>query len=376
MKEGSKRARLPAASRITAVGLTICLGAAGGALFAYLNMPLAWLIGAMCVTTTAALSGAPLQRSDFLFKSMVVVLGIMLGGAFTPDALERAYLWLGSLTALLAYVAVVTLSLALVLRRTFGFGRTTAYFSAAPGGFSAMVLLGGAMGGDERTIGLMHSVRLLLTVLIIPFWFRLFQGYEPAGMSILSQNADITITDTGILVILAVAGLYGGRFLRLPAPYLLGPLMLSSGAHLTGLTDATPPGMLVAIAQVVIGTAIGCRFTGVPVRRVLNILMLGAAATLFMLATAAALAYVLAEATGLPFEALILALSPGGVAEMSLISLSMGIDTAFVATHHIVRILFLVACAPIAFRLLARWLGAAEREGEGETEPPSRQDRG
>ncbi len=44
------------------------------------------------------------------------------------------------------------------------------------------------------------------------------------------------------------------------------------------------------------------------------------------------------------------------------------------ATHHIVRILFLVACAPIAFRLLARRLGVAERVGEAE--PPSREDRG
>ena len=353
MNEDSKRARLPAASRVTAVLLTVGLGAMGGALFAYLNMPLAWLIGAMCLTTTAALCGAPLQRPGRLFTVMVVVLGVMLGSSFTPEALEPVLLWLESITALLAYVMVVAFALAQFLHRRFGFGKTTAYFSATPGGFTFMVLLGGAMGGDERTIGLMHSVRLLLTVLIIPIWFRLFQGYEPAGMDTLTRDADISITDTGILVVLAVAGLFGGRFLRLPAAHLVGPLLLSAGAHLTGLTDATPPGQLVAIAQVVIGTAIGCRFIGVPVRRVLNTLMLGAAATVFMLSTAAACAYVLAEATGLPFEALILALSPGGVAEMSLISLSMDIDTAFVTTHHVARIMFLVFMAPLAYRLMS-----------------------
>ncbi len=348
-----KRTRLPAVSRVTAVLLTIGLGAMGGALFAYLNMPLAWLIGAMCVTTTAALFGAPLQRSGRLSTVMVVVLGVMLGSSFTPQALEPALLWLGSISALLVYVLIVAFTLALILHRRFEFGQATAYFSATPGGFTFMVLLGGAMGGDERTIGLMHSVRLLLTVLIIPIWFRLFQGYEPAGMDTLTRDSEITITDTGILVVLAVAGLYGGRALRLPAAYLVGPLLLSAGAHLTGLTDATPPGLLVAIAQVVVGTAIGCRFIGVPVRRVFNALMLGAAATVFMLSTAAAFAVVLAEATGLPFEALILALSPGGVAEMSLISLSMDIDTAFVTTHHVARIMFLVFLAPLAYRLMS-----------------------
>ena len=149
-------------------------------------------------------------------------------------------------------------------------------------------------------------------------------------------------------------------------------MILSALVHVSGFTAARPPAEAVAVAQVVIGTAVGCRFAGIPVRRILDVLVTGAASTVFMMGAALVSALALARATGLPFPALVLAFAPGGLAEMSLISLSMGIDTAFVATHHIVRILFLVACAPIAFRLLARRLGAAERQAE----PPSRQDRG
>jgi uncharacterized membrane protein AbrB (regulator of aidB expression) len=55
--------------------------------------------------------------------------------------------------------------------------------------------------------------------------------------------------------------------------------------------------------------------------------------------------------TDLPFASLILAFSPGGLAEMSLIALALDIDPAFVATHHVVRIFLVVVLAPIAFRL-------------------------
>ncbi|MDA1278334.1 MAG: AbrB family transcriptional regulator, partial [Verrucomicrobia bacterium] len=61
----------------------------------------------------------------------------------------------------------------------------------------------------------------------------------------------------------------------------------------------------------------------------------------------------LEAATGLPFAALLLAFAPGGLAEMSLISLSLGIDAAFVSTHQVVRIFFIVALFPLAFRFLA-----------------------
>ncbi|HSK41850.1 MAG TPA: AbrB family transcriptional regulator, partial [Arenibaculum sp.] len=57
---------------------------------------------------------------------------------------------------------------------------------------------------------------------------------------------------------------------------------------------------------------------------------------------------------GLGLSGLILAYAPGGLAEMSLIALSLDLDTAFVSTHHMVRIILIVVLAPAAFRLIHR----------------------
>ena len=106
----------------------------------------------------------------------------------------------------------------------------------------------------------------------------------------------------------------------------------------------------------VIGTSIGCRFVNIPVMRVLKVLMVSAGATCFMLALAVAAALGVEAATGLPFPALWLAFAPGGLAEMTLISLAMGIDTAFVSTHHLLRVVFMVTAAPLVFALIRKRL--------------------
>ncbi len=67
--------------------------------------------------------------------------------------------------------------------------------------------------------------------------------------------------------------------------------------------------------------------------------------------------------TGLPLPLLVLALVPGGLAEMSLIALTLTDDPAFVATNHIVRIGLVV--------LLASWLFERYRRRLSLPPPPA-----
>jgi uncharacterized membrane protein AbrB (regulator of aidB expression) len=53
-----------------------------------------------------------------------------------------------------------------------------------------------------------------------------------------------------------------------------------------------------------------------------------------------------------PFAALVLAVAPGGMTEMTIISYALGIETAFVVTSQVCRSFFVLTLAPILFRLL------------------------
>ena len=336
------------------VVLALGVGVFGGALSTYWGFPLPWMLGAMCATTLAAVMGAKVRIPSSLRWVLLSVLGIMLGSAFTPLVLERSSQWMGSLAVLFAFIVLVAGTLAYLLRRIVGFDAATAYFSAPPGGLSEMVVVGGAMGGDERTISLMHAIRLLLTVLIVPFWFRLFQGYDPIDQGLIwNMSWAIAPKDATVLGFCGIVGYWAAKCARAPAPALTGPLMFSALVHVGGLTAATPPRFLRALAQVVIGTSVGCLFSGIAVREMLGTVATGALSTVFTLALAVVFSITLESTVGLPIAALLLAFAPGGLAEMSLISLSLGIDAAFVSTHQVVRIFFSVAFFPLAFSFLA-----------------------
>jgi membrane AbrB-like protein len=348
-------------SRYQGLALALLIGAGGGWLFAELRLPLPWMMGAMCATTVAALAGTPLAMPPALRSLMIAVVGTMLGSAFTPEVAAGIARWAPSLAALLLLTVAIIASATPLLARAPGFNAASAYYAGVPGGFSEMVFLGERSGGDERRMSLIHSVRILVTVIAIPFWFCLFHGYVPGVAGDLGALAKFAPQDGLILTLCAVVGFVGGRRLRLPAAPLLGPMLLSAAAHVSGLTAASPPAEVVNVAQIVLGAGVGARFVGFELRKVFGTMLVGSGITVLMLALAASAALALEYLTGLPFADLILAFAPGGLAEMVLISLALDVDTAFVSLHHIARMVFLVACAPLLYRVAEKYLARVAR---------------
>lgn len=345
------------------IAASLAIGTVGGVVFQWLQMPLAWMIGAMIFTTAAALAGAPVRGSSRLRTIVVPVLGIMLGSSFTPETLGHVHLWVPSIVAMLAFVVVIVAVVGTYLHRVVGFGPVTSFFSATPGGLATMVLIGVEWGGDERRIGLTHSIRILITVLIIPFYFRIFEGYVPGGLASLGSITHLSLRD-GLILGSCALGLPLFKLLRLPSAQILGPMTLSACVHAAGLTTAKPPVELVNLAQLVIGTGIGARFAGVSVSRLSHVMLAAAGSTIFMVGLAALAGLGLSQATSLPFDGLWLAFAPGGLAEMTLISLAMGIDVAFVSTHHLIRVTFMVVAAPIVFQILRKYFDIKEDPSE------------
>lgn len=341
---------LALAARPLAVALAF--GTVGGLVFVWLRLPLPWMLGAMTATTLASLAGVRQRMPPRLRAVMVVVIGIMLGSSFTPDILDRISTWMISLAGVLLYVVVATGLVMALLRRWQGRDAVTSVLCATPGGATEMAILGHALGADDRTIALSHAGRVLIVMLVLPFWFRFVEGYVPppqatTGLGLLTFD----LTELALLAACGVVGAWGAFRLRVPVPAMLGPLALSAAAHLSGLSEHQPPWELVATAQVVLGTAVGCRFTGVSFREILRTLAVGFASAALLLSATVVFAYGLHHLTGLSTQSLVLAFAPGGLVEMNLIALAMGIDPAFVSTHHTARIIIIVVLMP----MLIRW---------------------
>ncbi|HYD98925.1 MAG TPA: AbrB family transcriptional regulator [Alphaproteobacteria bacterium] len=332
--------------------LTLAIGLAGGGAFAAAGVPLAWVLGAMVATITAALGGARLAVPPGLRAAMIVVLGILLGSSFTPDIAEHVARWWRSLLGLAGFMLTAGGLGTLLLRRVAGYDPVTAYFTAMPGGLSEMVAMGAAHGGQERIIALSHGLRIVFAVLSVPLWFRLVEGYVAPERPLMAVEA------AGgwdwLLLAACALGAPLGRRLGLPAAALVGPLVLSAGLHLAGWVAVKPPDLLIAAAQVVIGSSIGAGFTGSRPRELLRIARYALLLSASSLGSAVLFAWAVAGWSGLDTRTLVLAYAPGGLAEMSLVALALSLDAAFVATHHLVRVLAVVLAAPAVFRALRR----------------------
>jgi membrane AbrB-like protein len=340
--------------RLQGIALTVAVGAAGGSVFFLLHLPLAWMLGAMCATTFAALAGAPLRMPRPVRATMIAVLGTLLGSSFTPHVLDKLVHWAAAATAILGYVVLATTLVTLYFHRLGGFDRVTAFFSATPGGLGEMSLVGEASGGDPRQIALSHATRILILVFVLPFYLRDVVGL-PIGTSVgpIGNRPVASLVELSILALAAGAGFYLARLARIPSAPLLGPLTFSAAIYLLGVVQGGPPWQLVAGAQVVVGAAVGARFVGLDFRVLGRTVLLSVGASAVMLLVAVGYAEAMAPLLGLDHHVLLLALAPGGLAEMALIALSLHYDAAFVSTMHLCRVMSIVLLAPLLFS----WLG-------------------
>ncbi len=346
LSRGSDTARIVA--RFVAA---IVVGAAGGALFAAMAAPLPWVLGSMAACALASIARLPVAAGAATRRPMAAVIGVVLGCSFHPGLLGLAREWWLPLMLLPVFLAISALLCVAWFRRVAGFDPATAYFAGMPGGIAEMVLIGGERGADERTVGLIHAARIFLVVFVLPFVIR--HVHAPAAIPASPVTVASSWPDPALLLWgggSMTAGLLIGRALRLPAWHLMGPLAVSAALHATGITDFRVPAWLLAAAQVGLGATIGCRFGGLSLRAFARILALAAGSTLILLTLTFAFAIVLGTATGLDPALLALAYSPGGLAEMSMVAISLALEPGVVIIHHLARVVMVLIVAPLAFR--------------------------
>jgi len=343
------------APRVRATMVAVAAGTLGGAALSRTGLPLAWLLGAMAASIGCALAGVRLHVPDALRSGMLAVLGILVGATFTPDVLGRIAQWPAMLVLLALFVALATALGTVFFRKAGGYDWKTAYFAALPGGVAETTMTAEATGADVRAVSVAHTLRLAGVVFLVPLYFRLTAGFV-AGTSGAPARITHAIGPLEALVLIAsgIIGVPLARLARLPAAPLLGPLIASAALHLGGLSHVRPPVALVNAAQVVLGAAIGVRFAGTRISEMGRMLMVSSAWIVVVLALAVATSLLAAPYVTLDHNGILLSLTPGGLAEMSIIALALGIDTAFVSTLQIARYFLVILSGPLIYRVISR----------------------
>lgn len=345
--------RIPA--NLTGFILALFIGSLGGFIFSSLSIPLAWMLGSMTACTFAAILRLPIASVDGVRPLMTAVIGVLLGSGFDMDIFSHAGEMMVSIALMMAYILISTLIGTIYFQRIARFDRTTAFFAAMPGGLVEMMTLGSERGGSGNLIALVHSARILFVVASLPYLTMLLSDGDMSGFAARPANASPqTVEFSGFIwiAVCGIAGAYVGGWLKLPARYLLGPMLLSAAVHISGVSNFHIPIQLVVVAQVVLGTLIGCRFYDTPRKTILAVLFSSAGLVFILLSIMVFIVELGGWLSIGDIGKLLLAYAPGGMTEMSLVALSVNVDVAFVSVHHLARIAFIVVLASV----LSRWL--------------------
>lgn len=366
------RAAAPDARQILVWAATLAIGALGGAVCLWIGTPLPWLLGAMLATAAAMalrvrVAGRPIAFPQSPRMAFIAIIGLAIGASAEPGMWGQVADWWRSLLAVGVFVALAQTVNYQVFRRLADYDRPTAYYCANPGGLIESLQMGEEAGGNVSLLTVQHFSRIALTVTFVPLIYWVMRGEavgSAAGVVLGDAAAPIGLSDVAILAACAVVGGWGGRMIGLPAAIITGPVLLSTLAHGAGLTEATPPAWLISIAQLVIGVGLALRFSGMTRRLLAQGIGLGVLSVGVMLSIGAALAWALSLTGEHAFQILLMCYAPGGVVEMGLIALSLGVSPIMVTLHHIVRILFTVIVVPLVGR---RWvLDGAPARGPAE----------
>ncbi|HYD66558.1 AbrB family transcriptional regulator [Azospirillum sp.] len=349
--------------RIARTALGLAAGAGGGYAFQVMDLPLAWMLGAMCASMALSLPGMKVTIPRRLNNFMLAVIGVLLGSTFTPELFGDALRWLPSIGIMISSQIVMGAILVFICYKLFRYDPPTAYFAPCPGALSQVAVLAPEYGADVRKVALCHGTRVFAIALVIPLlvsWLIL----KPEGAAAPIATGIAQHLSVNDIVLLTACALVGPSFAigwKLPNPSLFGPIILSALLHMTESTRAMPPMELVNAAQVVIGVGIGGKFAGTTRTELRKIMGVAIFISAFMLAWAFGMAFVMAKATGLSVAASLLIMAPGGLAEMSVVALTMSVEPAVVGIHHVIRICIYLGLVPSLF-FFWRWILMGKKE--------------
>ena len=336
--------------------LTYALALAGGYAASRLSVPLPWMLGPFFVCGAFAAFGAKLAFLPMGREFGQLAVGLAVGLRFTPATLAATLGLLPAMLAATVYVIFFTFIAALILRPLAGVDRVTAFFATAAGGVADMAIVAKAHGGDSSAVAIVHALRVSSVVAIVPVLVITFGAPGSAADTTAAAGQDLLMLAGALVLAYIVARLL--KPTPLPNPWLVGPIFLGLALGASGLMNIAVPPILITLAQVAIGTWLGCQFRREVLLSVPRVAAAGFAVSLFMIAAAAAGCFVLAAATGMPVTTAFLSLAPAAVTEMVITANVMHLDAEIITAFHIMRIAIVCSTVLLVFKFYNYVTGA------------------
>ena len=333
--------------------LVILISIPGAIIADFFNIPLAWFLGPMLVTSLASLMGLKIKMPRLILSSILILLGLYIGNYIDKSLFAQMHQWIWTSLIMLIYIILSVLIVSKYLQKFSKYEQKTSIFSAAPGALGPLMILAEDEKTDLSQVATSHLIRLIIIITVFPFIvnsFYDFEGVESAQKIIDNQNLSHLL----ILIITSVILIYFFDRLKLPAALLSDTLVASGLLQITDIAAYEISADIIDFCLLILGASVGCRFADKTFGEIGRNALHSFVATFLLVLLGLIAAFTASLIIDKNFFTLLLSYCPGGIYEVAVIAIFFDLDPEFVSFHHIIRLLMILFIVPIILKLISK----------------------
>ena len=356
--------------------VTIIVSTILGLILHKLKIPMGAMVGAMIA---AALLNIFTMHGVF-YETVRYILqistGAMIGSRIGKDEIKSMRKIIVAAVILISGMILLNIAFGTAVYSFSELDIATSLFAVTPGGASDMAVISADLGADTAYVAIMQMLRIVFIISILPLVFRYIvkkthynepqvidrtnsinQEKKENGLPV--EKFRYNKRETILLIGLFAAATVGGVILLLldvPAGAVIGGMVASIiFSILCG--KAVFPNKIRPFQQILAGAYIGVSIDKATIES-LDILLVPALIMFVgIIVFVFGLSFVVHKASKLDFVTCLLACTPGGITEMSLLSEDFGADTPKIAVLQTTRLILVILLFPGMIQFILRILG-------------------
>lgn len=321
-----------------------------GAIFAYhLKLPLPWLLGPLLAVLISGTAGYSVSCDPHWRKCGQVIIGITLGLYFTADLVSAVGAYWVFILIGLVWAIVLNVVLAFFQVKLNRLDWATAWFSSSIGSASEMVNVAEKYHAQVDKVVAAHSLRIVLIVVLIPMFMGIFLAVD---FSQIQTSENIYFNQSSVILIFFISLAMGKIFehYRVLNAWLLGPLLVIGILSFVGVLSWKLPNWMIYFGQLCIGWSLGTKFPFDFLKFQKRFIAVTIALNSMAVMMSLGLAWSLTFSSNVELNIMLLGLSPGGIAEMSLTAKAIGIAVPTVVAFQLTRLIFVILTTRFFYR--------------------------
>jgi membrane AbrB-like protein len=319
----------------------------------YFNIPLAWFLGPMLITSLASLMGLKIKMPRLILSSILIILGLYIGNYIDKNLFTQMHQWIWTSLIMLVYIIISVLIVSKYLQIFSKYERKTSIFSAAPGALGPLMILAEDEKTDLSQVATSHLIRLIIIITIFPFIVDSF--YEVNNFKVVEEvSKNQSLIHLLLLILSSIAFILLFDKLKLPAALLSGTLVASGFLQISDIASYQISPDIIDYCLLILGSSVGCRFANKSFSEIGRNALHSFVATFLLVILGLIAAIAAGFIIDKNFFTLLLSYCPGGIYEVAVIAIFFDLDPEFVSFHHIIRLLMILFIVPYMLKIIAK----------------------